>query len=186
MYPSPDQNPYATPVAVGMPPLPQSVSSYYFRDGDLLVIRDGAVLPSRCVHTNQDVGPEDWTKRTRMTWTPPWVFVLILVNILVLLIVAMCVNKKAWLTYSLSRQARGRLIKRRSIAFLVFVAGVAASIGSGVYIEGDLAVWLAVLCAVISLVALFVLALTSAISVKKHTDGWFSIKGCSPEFLNSL
>jgi len=169
-----------------MPPLSQTTSGYYYRDGDFLVIRDGAVLPARCVHTNQDIGPEDWTKRVRMTWTPPWVFLFILVHILILIIVALFVNKKAWLTYSLSREARGRLIKRRSIAFIVSLAGIASAVGSGVYLNGNLAIGLTILCCLIALVALFVLALTNAIRVKKHDDGWFTIKGCSREFLDSL
>ena len=169
---------------VEMPPIVATDS--YYRDGEFLVIRDGAVLPARCIHTNLEIGPDDWTKRERLTWTPPWVFLLILINLIVLVVVALCVNKKAWLTYSLSREARGKLIRRRSIAFVVFLAGVAAAIGCGIGIEGDMAVGLAILCSLVALIALIVLALTNAISVKKHQEGWFSLKGCSREFLDSL
>ena len=185
MQSSPELNPYSAPRVNDAPPaLP--TSSLYYRQDNLLVIRDGAVLPPRCIHTNRPVGPQDWTKRVKITWTPPWVWVLIVIHLLIAVIVALCINKKAHLTYSLSREARGRLIKRRGIALLIFFVGVAGVIASLISLQGNLSGGLAILSGVIALVALIVLVITNAVSVKKHADGWFSIKGCSPEFLNSI
>ncbi len=49
-------------------------------------------LPEVCVVTGERLGLE-WHKR-EFVWTPPWVFVLVLLNVLILVIVAMVVRKK--------------------------------------------------------------------------------------------
>lgn len=175
----------------------------YHRDGKLLVIRDGAVLPQRCILTNQALGPGDWTKRMAIYKTPFWVWLPVVVctlllsksgrsaewvgaNVLFLVlltsIAAIFANKKVTLTYSLNRQARARLLQRRSIALLAAAAGGIAMMISffrnePVEIFGG---------ALVLLGCLAVLAISNALTLRKHAKGWFSLKGCSKEFLDSL
>ncbi|WP_052573647.1 hypothetical protein [Haloferula sp. BvORR071] len=184
MDPSSPTNPYQAPLAMDLPPAP--VGGSFYREGDMLVIRDGAVLPLRCVHTNRPIGPDDWTKRTKFTWTPPWVWALILIHLLVAVIVSLCIAKKAFVTYSMSREARRKLIQRRSISLLAAVAGGVGGTVSIITLNGNLALIGACLGVLTLLVSLIILVVTNALSVKKFNDGWFTLKGCSREFLDSL
>lgn len=177
-------NPYAPPAEASVPPtLPSDV--FFFCDGDFLVIRDGAELPNVCLRTNEPAGEGSWRKKRTMTWNPPWVFVLILVNILVLIIVALVTQKKAKMTYSLSAAARAAIVKKRGIAFFLLLATIGLFY-VGFTQMGDL-VWVGMFGGIISLIASLVFfAIADPIKVVKFHDGWFRIKGCSKEFLATL
>ena len=94
-----DINPYAAPADVATV-AGVDCGVTFFRDGRFLVVRDGAELPETCVVTNEPADRGSWRKRVRITWTPSWVYVLILVNLIVLLIVALilesAVGKRMW------------------------------------------------------------------------------------------
>jgi hypothetical protein len=64
-----------------------------WRDGDVLVMAKAADLPQRCAKCNQPAAPPP-IKRT-LYWHAPWVYALILINLIVYAIVAMAVRKKA-------------------------------------------------------------------------------------------
>jgi len=183
----PDENPYApsvTTLASSPPPLRPGG---YHREGDLLLIRDGTVLPARCIKTNQPITARDWTRAAKIHWTPPWVWVLLLLSPLVALIVAAILQKKATLTYSLSRPVRSGYLKKSAFSLALFFFGVLLliySIGSDNPTLQMPGIVTAILMLVVGLVLLVVLG--KAIAVKRHQDGWFAIKGCSPEFLASL
>lgn len=183
MESSTPQNPYRAPVSTASP---YQTGGVYYRKDEFLLIRDGAVLPARCIKTNQPVGPKDWTKRVQLNWTPPWVYFFLLAGLLPMLLLAVVTSKKAKLTYTLCREERTRVVKRKTIAALGFFGAVAALIAGLANLEGN-AMGIAALVAVILMIgSLAVIALTNSVTVKKHKDGWFTIKGCSPEFLNSL
>ena len=179
--PTETSNPYAPPVEASAPPaIPSDV--FYFRDGDYLVIRDGAELPNVCLRTNEPAGEGSWRKKRTMTWNPPWVFILILVNILVLILVALLTQKKAKMTYSLSAASRASIVKKRGIAFVLLLATVGLFY-VGFTQLGDL-VGVGMLGGILCLIAsLIFFAIADPIKVVKFRDGWFRIKGCSKEFL---
>jgi len=151
------------------------------------VTSDGAVLPARCIKTNQPVGAVDWTRTKKVYWTPPWVWFLVLVSPLIAVIVSAILQKKATLTYSLSRPVRAGYMKKTTFSLSVFLLGLGLMIYS---FGNDSSSWqmAGVICGIAMLFLGLILAvvLSKAISVKKYQDGWFSIKGCSPEFLASL
>lgn len=179
-----DSNPYAPPAETSLPPSPTS-SVYYFCDGDYLVVRDGADLPPVCVRTNEPAGDGAWRKKVAIAWTPPWVFVLILVNILVLLIVALITQKKAKITYSLSTAARAAIVKKRGIGFFLLLATVVLVFLAFTW-TSEFA-WMCGLAGLVSLIAALVFfVIANPIKVVKFRDGWFRIKGCSKEFLATL
>lgn len=183
-----EANPYKAPdvMNVTAPNLAAPDAPFYFRDGNLLVIRDGAELPKRCVHTNQEVEEKGWRKRRLLAWTPPWIFVFILFGLLPFLLLAVLLQKKAKITYSLSKDARSRLAKKRLIALGVMLAGIGVAVVGGSFLNGDAAVLPIFAGIVIALGGLIGSLMFNPVAVKKYKDGWFSLKGCSPDFLDSL
>ncbi|MBX3741380.1 MAG: hypothetical protein KF712_10345 [Akkermansiaceae bacterium] len=181
-----EMNPYAAPSATP-PPLPFHLSSpLYFRDGKFLVVRDGAELPDVCLRTNEPVGGSGWRKRVPITWTPPWVIILILLTHLIGIIVMFLTRKKAKLTYSLNGDTRGKIIRWRFIGLALLLACIgliatATGLDDGdaimVPISGGLGLLLA---------SLATFAIANPIKVAGYENGWFKIKGCSPAFLNTL
>ena len=181
-------NPYKTPEVANVTVLDRSSpdTPFYFRDGELLVVRDGAELPPRCVHTNQEVDAKGWRKLRPLAWTPPWVFVFIFFGLLPFLLLSIVLQKKAKITYSLSKDARGRLAKKRLVALGVMLAGIGVAFIGGSLLNGDAAVMPIFAGIVIALGGLIGSLMFNPVTVKKYKDGWFSLKGCSPEFLDSL
>jgi hypothetical protein len=176
-----NENPYAAPSNLAsLPEVP--ADTLFFRDGQFLVVRDGAVLPHVCVVTNQPATATDWRKKTRISCFPIWVFALILVNIIVLAIVALVMQKKATITYSLARSARDRIVRRRSAGWLLLILFGALS-GYGLAYESGAA---AIMAAVALVAGLVFLVISNPIKAMKYKKGWFRIRGCSRGFLDAL
>lgn len=161
--------------------------TFYFRDGNFLVIRDGAELPHVCLRTNRNLSQDDWRKKVPVLWTPPWVYMLLIAGGPVLcVIVSMIVRKKAKFTYSLDKDTRGKIFRWRMLALATLLVGIAlffmapgqssddAMVG---YIFGGIALLFA---------ALIIYNLSNPIKVGGYVNDWFKIKGCSPDFLNTL
>jgi hypothetical protein len=180
-----ETNPYAAPADV------QTIVDVdngvkFFRDGRFLIVRDGAELPETCVVTNEPAESGSWRKRVKIAWTPPWVYVLILVNVIVLLIVAMIVQKKARITYSVGSRSRRKIVLRRSIGFVLFLLCVALFF-FGATADTDEMVGIGILGGFAALIAsLIFFVIANPVKVVKFKNGWFRIKGCSPDFLDTL
>lgn len=185
-----EANPYAAPTAEA--PAPVAVmagNDLVRRDGKLLVVWDGAVLPARCVRTNAPIGPEDWTKTKKMVFTPPWVWALVLVSPLIALIVAAIIQKRFTLTYHLCKAERARFRNRMVGGWLGFFLGLAGIGGACVGFSSTNASWPGYLLAttiVVMFGGLVFVALANVLKPVKFRDGWFVLKGCSPEFLDSI
>jgi hypothetical protein len=185
MEPPASPNPYAAPSDLAGA-LAHDGERKFYREGKFLVVRDGAELPNRCIHTNQDVPPSGWRKRKQITWTPQWVFITILLSPLVLLLLALVLQKKAHITYSMSQAARSRLMRKRLIWLGIFAAGVAIAVAGGMFLSSDeslIAVLAGILVGFVGLVGSVV---QYALAVTGHRDGRFTVKGCCEAYLNSL
>lgn len=180
-----EPNPYAPPADLQtLPAVDDGVR--FFRDGRFLVVRDGAVLPEVCVITNEPTDSRNWRRRVKIAWTPPWVYALIIVNLIVLVIVSLIVQKKAQITYSLGSRARSRIVMRRSIGWILLLVCIGL-FGAGVMAQTDEAMGITLTAAIVSLIASLILfVIANPVKVVKFKDGWFRIKGCSPEFLDTL
>lgn len=152
-------------------------------DGDCLVVRSGAVLPNRCVRTNQ---PTSFMEERRQTlyWAPSWIAILILLNLLILAIVYFVVRKACDITYSESQELRSARRTRVLITSLVCVAlfvGMIAGIGyesAGVMI-------VTIFGLLVGLITLLVVA-RGPIRPVKHKNGEFWLRGFSREYLDQL
>ena len=184
-----EANPYAAPADLSAAPGIPDVA-LYFRDGNFLAVRNGAELPSVCMITNEAADSNAWRKKVSIAWTPPWVFITIFINIIVLLIVALLFQKKAKITYSLSRAARGRIVRKRRIGFVLLTMAIALvalafmEISNG---NSDMSALAIGSMSIVALIAsLIVFAISNPVKVVKCRKGWFRIKGCSKEFLAGL
>ncbi len=183
-----DTNPYAAPVAQALPPLlPKAATGYFYRDDKYLVVSNHAELPHRCVLTNQPVAPDGWRKPVAIAWTPPWVFVTLLAGALVALILILVLQKKAKVTYSLSPEGRGRIQKKKMVGWLMLLGAIALIVGGFNVPEGSGLTVFAMLGGILVIVvSLIFFSIANPVKAVKFRDGWFRLKGCSPEFLDSL
>jgi len=185
------ENPYATPASLQNSEtqplgLSQDDGSYY-RDGKFLIVKDGASLPSSCVITNEPVLQGGRRKPVSIAWTPPWICVIVVLGLLFALIAILAFQKKAKITYSLSERAWNKIVKRRAIGSALLLGGIGLIV-IGFNAPSDATYTLAALLGgfLAILISLVVFVLAHPIKVTKFKKGWFRIKGCSPEFLETL
>ena len=181
------ENPYATPASVQTSKTHPPDDGSYYRDGKFLIVKDGAILPSSCLITKQPVLQGGRRKQVSIAWTPPWIFVIVVLELLFALIAILAFQKKAKITYSLSEQAWSKIVKRRTIGFALLLGGIGLIV-IGFKAPSDAMYILAALLAgaLAILVSLVIFVLAHPIKVIKFKKGWFRIKGCSPEFLDTL
>ena len=118
-------NPYAAPAPGGPAPggMPGQYGQAFWRQGDELVVRKGAVLPDRCIATGVPTGGNAVTKE--LTWVPPWIGILfVLISPIIGLIVMLIVRKKGSLTYFVSAPVQAK----RKTGVLVGVGLIVGSI----------------------------------------------------------
>jgi hypothetical protein len=95
------------------------------REGDLLVVPVGAVLPDRCIVTG--VPTRGHAVHRRLAWVPEWTIAMCVLVSPVIGVIAMAIRfKSARITYFIAPQER----KRRRIAILSGLALVVASAAS--------------------------------------------------------
>jgi ABC-type uncharacterized transport system permease subunit len=127
------------------------------------------------------------TTRVLSWYHPAWLF-LILVNVLLFVVVALIVRKKAKLSLSLSEQVGAR--RRRAIlgscTLLLAALGACALISAGIVPRGlNGALLLAAILAALA-AALWASLGTRSVSAKRMTSGFVWLKGVHPDFLAGL
>ena len=181
----PSSNPYAAPSAE-VPFNPASLTGSFFRDGNLVVVSQNAELPARCVITNEPDPENRGRKTVTMAWTPPWAYVSLLAGFLLGLLLIMVFQKKVKFTFTLGPEARKRVARKRMIATAVLATAVGLFFLAA-NLNGDSAVGFTIVTGIVLLIASLVMfAISSALKPVKYRDGWLQVKGCSPEFLDSL
>jgi hypothetical protein len=152
-----------------------------WRDGAVLVLSREASLPSRCVRCNEPA--EEPTKSHRVYWHSPWIYLLILVNILIYAVIAVIVRKKAVVAPGLCSAHKRRRRIGIAIAWVLLLGGVALlSIGVG---NGEAAgigggVLLMLVAVLVSMNAARILR------PKRIDDQYVRLKGCGVAFLDSI
>lgn len=99
-YPAPPSNPYANVPAYG---LPQPLVGYapevpIWNNGSQLVCARAVSLPHFCVKCDAP-GTHRLTKK--LYWNPPWVVLMLLINVIVYLVVALATRKTVVMEFSL-------------------------------------------------------------------------------------
>ncbi|MGE0606587.1 MAG: hypothetical protein AB7O62_05615 [Pirellulales bacterium] len=181
-------NPYASPVA---PPeyVPTESAGPFdgiWRDGKQLLTHRQAILPDICVKTN--LPAEGGRLPRNLSWHSPWFALLILFNLLIYLVVALIVTKRAKIEIGISQAARRRRRKGILIGLGIALLGVAIPFVVGVAFgtDGPFAASLAV-GMLIFIVGLIVAAKFAAVvSAAKITDTHIWLNGVHPDYLARL
>jgi hypothetical protein len=152
-----------------------------WREGKVLVIRKGGDFPHRCIKCNEpSVAP---TRRYKLSWHSPWLYVLLLLAVLLYAIVAAVVRKTAVVQVGLCERHQRRVLWGRIVGW------------------GGLALEVALVCAgwAFDLPQLPIVALALALPwiiaamvvnrlvlPTRIDDRYVRLKGCGPAFLRSL
>ena len=185
-----DFNPYQAPSSTDASVAAQvvhSASPGVWRDGNLLVLAQGASLPRRCVKSNLAAsGP---ALKRRLSWHHPAIFISILAGLLIYVVLALVLSKKATVEIWLSD--RWKSIRRRRImtAWTVALLGVAMFVLGMAFMDGS-ASWHAMMLVIGFLVAIaaaiYGLLVHRMVAPKRISDSHVWIKGVHPDYLNSL
>ena len=125
-YRAPQADPYEPGHLAG--PLDPRSTAGLWRCGKLLVMRKGAVLPDRCIKTNRPANGQ--RLKRKLAWHESWVFVLILAGLLIYIIVALILTKRATVYIGLTEEWFAK--RRRAIA----IGWGAVLLGIGLFIYG--------------------------------------------------
>ncbi len=179
-----ETNPYAAPRADVNAGVGGSYAARgeYWRSGQILMTRDGARLPARCVKCNGEV--QESLKKQRFYWHHQAWFVLLLANVFIYLVVSMIVRRHADLTFGLCPNHR----RRRRRAILTGVAGMFLSLVL-VFVAIALDMVVLSLFAFLAIVVFIVVAIVKGralLPVRIDKSGIAQFKGCGESFLASL
>ncbi len=119
-----DFNVYAPPkTAIGQ----TGGTADFWREGELLVMSIGAVLPDRCIKCNAPAHGVRWDKR--LSWHPPLIALLVLINLLLYLIVAVIFTKRAQVSIGVCRKHLTRRRRLLATTWLLLLVSIAVFIG---------------------------------------------------------
>ena len=186
----PNENPYASPQV----PIPaQLVQQAPFgappgglwRKGSVLVMHRMATLPSRCIKSNQPA--TGWLKRN-LAWHHPAVFLAILAGLLIYIILALILTKRATIHVGLTDEwfarRRNAIIVAWGLVLLsivMFIGGIAA------VDQTELAPWLIFGSIVLFFVgALYGLLRARIVTPERIDDQYIWLKGVHPSILAEL
>jgi hypothetical protein len=172
-------NPYAPPVAALHGRAIPDGAGDLFRDGKLLVARDGAAFPDRCVRCNQ--AAEGFRLRKTFYWHSPSWYALVLLNLLIYAIVAMVVRKKASFELALCPRHRSR----RQWCIAVGCGLPIVSLMLMMATDGNAVSFWAFLLALLA-GAVVGIAGAQILKPQKIDDEYAYLKGAHPQFLASL
>ena len=172
-------NPYAAPV--GDPVLEAAVieqTGGIWRDGNRLVMVKTATLPDRCVRCNAPANGRR-LKRT-LYWHHPLIFVLVLVSLLIYIIVALIVRKKAFVEIGMC-DLHYRRRMRSILTWWLITLGCVALMILGITLDLG---WAALLVIVIFLGnLLFAVAITRPVAPARIDDNYVWLTKIGPDFL---
>jgi len=165
-------NPYLPPKAA----LVGHRAGDYWRDGKTAVVKNGGVLPARCVCCNE-VAVEPLQSR-RMYWHPAGWYLLFLINVAIYVVVALFVRKRGEVAYGVC--ARHRLRRR------LFIAGGWGGFLLGLYMLsfGGTVAAAGVMVSLVCAVAGFIGA--RLVYPARITKDEVHLNGCGTAFLESL
>jgi hypothetical protein len=172
------------------PPFQKSKSvENVFRAGNIMVMQKGALLPNRCIKTNDT---EDLRfKKINLRWHSPWIYLTIFAGLLVYVIVALICTKKATIEIPISRSVLRRrlifLIATWVCAFAGIFAFIYGIIASGSISNTDNIALLFMFSVLMFIVAVIVYVIGGRfITASKIDDYYVWIKGVNPEYLGEF
>lgn len=170
-------NPYAPPKATLIEPIGERC----VRDGKWVVVQTGSDLPPRCIVCNATVTAP--IKSKKLYWHSPWLYLLILINILVYVLVGLIVRKTFRVSAGL---CKAHAAKRQRRMFTLAGIGAASLVVAVMLLGRDIAG-----AATALFVLAFIFLVLAAIAGRKVypreiTKEYARLGGCKEPFLASL
>ena len=183
-----DVNPYSPPLQASCQPaaLPADlVGQALYCKGRLLVMHRLAVLPDRCVKSNQ--AAHGRRLRRKLYWHHPAVFLSLLLNLIIYVILAMCLRKTARIDIGLSDQWYRKRRRGILIGWLLFLGGLASLFVAAAYTTSPNLPGVIFLGVILSLIGAFYgLFAARLVVAARITDDYIWLKGVHPDFLAEL
>ncbi len=152
-----------------------------WREGKVLVMRKGGDFPDRCIKCNApSVAPK---RRVSLSWHSPWLYLLILLQIIVYAIVALIVRKTAKVHVGLCEQHQKRVLWSRVIGWGGLV--VECALGYAAIATGRSELGLLALALLLPWLIAFIVV-GRLLLPQRIDDRYVRLKGCGPAFLASL
>ena len=183
-------NPYAAPQAAGYAPVAAPVVSQgtfagLWRQGNLLVMHKNAPLPDICLKSNQ---PATRRLKRKLSWHHPAVFLALLVNLILYVIIALCLQKTATIQMPLTDEWFAR--RRRSIvvAWVIVLSSIALFVLGVSNVESQGWAPFVLIAAIFVFLGGLIYGLVAArlVSPQRISDEYVWLKGVHPQFLDRL
>ena len=159
---------------------PAPASMAIWRADRVLVMGKDATLPDRCVKCNAPAHGQRLTRN--LSWHSPYLYLLILLNLLIYAIVVLIVRKKARVQIGLCDVHRTKRRMALAFGYVAGLGGLGLLIASLIQSSGVLAL----VGALLLFAGLIGGATASIISAKRIDDRFVWIKGICRAYLDSL
>jgi hypothetical protein len=163
------------PPMVGMP------GSGVWRDKSTLVMSKEASLPDRCIKCNEPANGR--RLKRKLSWHHPAIFLLILVAVLIYLIVAMILRKRATVEIGLCERHFAKRRRDILITWVLFLLGVAGFVMAGLAEEGA---YLLVGVLLLLGALIYGLAVVRVVAPSKIDDKFVWLRGVNKNYLSQL
>src|SRR5262249_11099977 len=151
-----------------------------WRNQNILVMVPDTPLPPRCVKCNEPA--EEPTKVRKVYWHHPWVYLLILVNLIIYAIVAAIVRRRALIAPGLCAEHK----KRRKLGLLIGWGGVVAAIGLMMWGVNDQFGYFGFGMLLLLASIIVGVVLSRVVVARRIEKDYVWLKGCGTQFLDSL
>lgn len=155
-----------------------------WRDGKQLVMRKDAILPYRCIKTNE---PASGLLKRQLSWHHPALF-LLAASPLIYVIVALCVRHTAKIEVGLSPKWFQRRLWTTLIAWLIVIAGLVTGIAGIAWSTPQNDSWIltAIGFPLMLIAAIVGLKICSIVTPKKIDREYVWLNGVHRDFLATL
>ncbi len=164
---------------------PDAPASAVRREGDLIYIprvrpgaKEGVALPALCVKCGAP--PTTWLRR-KYYWHTPWIYLVLLLNVIAFAIVAMIVRKWLHVNVPLCAAHAARRRKQLALAWGIAVGGVVVPFG---LMSIGLPAWLGFLAVVFVPAGVVVGVRSNPLVPRRIDEAGGKFKGASAAFLD--
>lgn len=151
------------------------------REGKFVIVPIGEDLPPRCILCNAPA--QTPVKSKKVSWHSVWWVLLILVNILLYIIVALIVRKRAEVSPGFCAEHIAQRKKRGAISLLV---ALACFVGSGLlfFVQSSALAGLPLIPAFCAMI--YAAVATGTVHATEISKTYIKLKGCKEPFLASI
>ena len=183
-------NPYAAPqtglTRSGAESLILAADGGLWRKGRLLVMHKEAPLPDRCIKSNQPAFGR--RLKRKLNWHHPGAYVLIFLSVLIYVIVALIITKRATIHIGLSEAWHVRRRTATIIGWSLVLVGVGAFV-VGFYVVDSYPLFVGLIAlGVIGMLggAIYGLVAARMVAPTRIAGDYVWLKGAHPDFLRAL